>query len=318
MPVQLHCACGKILRARDELIGKRIRCPGCAAVLLVEAEPPPEVPQHEAIQAPPPRELPRGAAAGPPVAHRRAAEGEPHPRPRPRPARDNLILWLAVGGGVGLVAVVAVVLLLVLGRSEPEKPPTRPGGGWKAGPGPQAEHGLNEEGFITTWLLLAPIPLDENQRGADALNREQIPNEARLQPRPGERVRVGGQELTWGVYQARDHFFDFNDFLRQKLEHSVGYAVCYIHAPADRRDIRLKIGSDDQARVYLNGEEVLRPDLARALEKDQDSADVTLNRGVNVLVFKVVNEKIDWSGCARFADRDDNVIRDLKVTATPN
>jgi hypothetical protein len=36
-----------------------------------------------------------------------------------------------------------------------------------------------------------------------------------------------------------------------------------------------------------------------------------------VLVFKVVNEKVDWSGCARFTDKDDQMLKDLKVTATP-
>ena len=53
------------------------------------------------------------------------------------------------------------------------------------------------------------------------------------------------------------------------------------------------------------------------LEKDQDAIDVTLRQGVNVLVFKVVNEKIDWSGCARFTDKDGKVIRNLKVTTVP-
>jgi hypothetical protein len=51
--------------------------------------------------------------------------------------------------------------------------------------------------------------------------------------------------------------------------------------------------------------------------KDQDAAEVTLRAGVNVLVFKVINERMDWSGCARFTDRDGNVLRGLKVTTTP-
>ena len=38
---------------------------------------------------------------------------------------------------------------------------------------------------------------------------------------------------------------------------------------------------------------------------------------MNVLVFKVVNEKEDWSGCARFVDKDGKVLKGLKVTATP-
>jgi hypothetical protein len=177
--------------------------------------------------------------------------------------------------------------------------------------------GLNDEGFITTWLLLAPIPLDDNQSGADALNKQQIKDEAKLQPKAGDKVKAGGKELTWKEYKVKDYFFDFNDFLGQQTEDCVGYAVCYITADKEMKNIKLKTGSDDQAMVYLNGKQVLKQDQARATDKDQDTTDVTLNKGVNVLVFKVVNEKIDWSGCARFTDQDGQVIKNLKVTTAP-
>ena len=52
-------------------------------------------------------------------------------------------------------------------------------------------------------------------------------------------------------------------------------------------------------------------------QRDAVTTEVTLRAGENVLVFKVINEKIDWSGCARFTDRDGNVIKGLKVTTTP-
>jgi hypothetical protein len=185
----------------------------------------------------------------------------------------------------------------------------------QAGPG-GGKGGINEEGFITTWLLLAPIPLAENQSGADALGKQQIPGEAKLHPKAGDKLKVGGKELTWKEYKVKDYFFDFNDFLGQQTEDSVGYAVCYVHTPKERK-VQLKTGSDDQAMVYLNGKEVLKQDQARALDKDQDTTEVTLRAGENVLVFKVVNEKIDWSGCARFMDKDGNVVKDLRVTTAP-
>jgi hypothetical protein len=177
--------------------------------------------------------------------------------------------------------------------------------------------GLNDEGFITTWLLLAPIPLKENQSGADALNEEHIKGEAKLQPKAGDKVKVGNKELVWKEHKVKEYFFDFNDFLGQQTEDSVGFAVCYIHADAKMPNIKLKTGSDDQAKVYLNGKEILKQDQARSQDKDQDTTDVTLEKGVNVLVFKVVNEKVDWSGCARFTDKDGKVIKNLKVTTTP-
>ena len=55
----------------------------------------------------------------------------------------------------------------------------------------------------------------------------------------------------------------------------------------------------------------------RELTKDDDITDVSLQKGVNVLVFKLVNEKEDWSGCARFTDKNGQVIKKLKVTSAP-
>jgi hypothetical protein len=180
----------------------------------------------------------------------------------------------------------------------------------------EEETGLDDEGFITTWLLLAPIPLEEGQRGADALDKEQVKGEAALQPKASDKVTVGGKELVWKKYKAKEHFFDFNGFLGKVTEDSAGYAVCYIHAPEEMKNVKLKTGSDDQSKIYLHGKQVLRQDEDRPLELDQDTVEVTLKKGANVLVFKVINEKEDWSGCARFMDANDKVIKNLKVTTT--
>lgn len=39
MPIVLECVCGKRLKARDEDVGKKVKCPGCGAILVVEAAP---------------------------------------------------------------------------------------------------------------------------------------------------------------------------------------------------------------------------------------------------------------------------------------
>jgi hypothetical protein len=186
----------------------------------------------------------------------------------------------------------------------------------RASPGEQGT-GLDDEGFIKTWLMLAPIPFEEGQTAAQALGKEQLRGEARLRPKHGDKVKAGGKELTWRKYQAREYSFDFNAFLGKLTEDSVGYAVCFIHAAQDMEGVYLLTGSDDQARVYLNGKEVLGQAEDRPLEKDEDTTEVNLRRGVNVLVFKVINEKEDWSGCARFMDKKGRIIRNLAVTTGP-
>src|SRR5688500_14763718 len=56
MPIIVTCECGRQLRARDELAGRRAKCPGCGMLLLVEPPvlEPAEDDLVEADAAPPP------------------------------------------------------------------------------------------------------------------------------------------------------------------------------------------------------------------------------------------------------------------------
>jgi hypothetical protein len=175
-------------------------------------------------------------------------------------------------------------------------------------------------GFLRDWLILAPIPLTPGEtRGPAGINNQQLPNEAGLRPREGDRVRIAGTELTWKKHRADDYFIDFIDFLGWKqIDDSVAYAVCYIHSNRERKDLVLKTGSDDQLKVYLNGKQILVYPTPRFLIADNDvTPRVTLHKGVNVLVVKVVNWVQEWSACVRFADKEGRVVTDLKVTLTP-
>jgi hypothetical protein len=176
--------------------------------------------------------------------------------------------------------------------------------------------GVSEDGFIQNWLVLAPIPLEANQSGSDALDKEQVKGEAKLKPKAGAKVKVGDKELAWKEHTCKEHLLDFNALLGGQTEDSVGYAVSFVVAPDDLKGVKMKTGSDDQAKVYLNGKEVFKYAEARAADKDQDSTEVTLKKGVNVVVVKVVNEKMDWSFCVRFTDKDDKPLTTLKSKTT--
>jgi hypothetical protein len=172
--------------------------------------------------------------------------------------------------------------------------------------------GLDGEGFVQKWLVLAPIPLGPTESGAGGLDREAVKDEAKLKPKAGDKVKADDKELTWKEHTAREHLLDFNALLGAQTEDAIGYAVTYITAPSEMT-VKMKTGSDDQCKVWLNGKEVFKYADPRPAEKDQDTTDVTLKKGVNVLVVKVVNEKIDWSFCVHFTDKDDKPITDLKA-----
>lgn len=181
--------------------------------------------------------------------------------------------------------------------------------------GDQVKDGIDAEGYICTWLVLAPIPLKQGQEGAGALDEEPVKGEANLKPEAGDKLDVDGKDLTWKECPAKDQILDFNGLLGKRTENSVGYAVAYITADADVADLTLKLGSDDQVKVYLNGKPIHSNDEGRPFEKDEDSVlGLSLRRGLNVLVVKLINEEEDWAVSARFVDKDGQPVAGLKAT----
>src|SRR5206468_3474856 len=101
MAISVSCDCGKQLRVKDDLAGKKIRCPECQAVLRVgpaPAMPPPPIDREEAVVAPKvPKPVPVAVGrADKPAAAR--ALGKPPPKKSSR-----LVLWLAIGGVAALL-----------------------------------------------------------------------------------------------------------------------------------------------------------------------------------------------------------------------
>jgi WD40 repeat protein/serine/threonine protein kinase len=171
---------------------------------------------------------------------------------------------------------------------------------------------------IKQWLVLAPIALPTGQSGLEGLDIEQIEGEGQLRPKAGEARSFADGELKWRKEALEDYFIDFNAILGQVTEHSVAYAVCYLRSEAEQRGLQMLVGSDDEAKVYLNGKEVYKSPFARVFVGEQDSVpDIALNAGLNVLVFKVVNEESGWMGAIRFTDAQGNPVKGIKVTLDP-
>jgi hypothetical protein len=169
--------------------------------------------------------------------------------------------------------------------------------------------------FIRGWLVLAPIPLKVGPSGASAPAWNRVPKEALQNPRAGHTVVVDGVPLTWKQHHAPEFFLDFNHALDGAFEHCLGYAVCYLVADDDRSDLVLKVGSDDQVNVSLNGRDLLRVSGPRMLVIDENVIrNVTLKKGVNVLVVGVVNQTRDWSVCVRLTDRAGQPVANVRAT----
>jgi hypothetical protein len=171
---------------------------------------------------------------------------------------------------------------------------------------------------IKQWLILAPIALDAGQSGTEGLDIEQIHGESELRPKPGEARSIGGRELKWTVADLKDPVLDFDATLGQVTLNSVAYAVCYIQSEDEQRGLQMLVGSQDEAKVYLNGKEVYKAPLPHGKVEVQETVPgIALNAGLNTLVFKVVNETQFWKGSIELKDAKGNQVKGIKVRLDP-
>jgi eukaryotic-like serine/threonine-protein kinase len=171
---------------------------------------------------------------------------------------------------------------------------------------------------IKQWLILAPIALASGQSGTEGLDKEQIGDEGQLRPKSGDARSIGGKELKWKEVDLKDPVLDFDAISGQVTLRGVAYAVCYIQSQEEQRGLQMLVGSQDEAKVYLNGREVYKAALPHGTVAVQETVQgITLNAGLNALVFKVVNETQFWKGSIQFKDAQGNQVKGIKVTLDP-
>lgn len=181
--------------------------------------------------------------------------------------------------------------------------------------GAQQTFSPDAEGFIRNWLILAPIPM-AGQSGAEEIDVEFIKDEAIMKPAAGADVKLPGGTLKWQAHQTLADYIDFREsFDKNGGEYVIGYAVTYVEAEAPM-NVTLAVGTNDQGKIWFNGKEVVRFPDTRVLDKDADKVPVSLLKGRNVLVMKVINEVNSWQACARFLNGT-TPVTNLKISLTP-
>lgn len=171
------------------------------------------------------------------------------------------------------------------------------------------------EGFIRNWLVLAPIAI-EGESGASEIDRDFLNGEATIAPKAGDKVTVGRDALVWQAHKTADYSIDFlQSFGKTRGEYVAGYAVAYVVADEEMQ-VTLALSTNDQGKAWFNGKPVFKFADTRTLEKDTDLTDVTLVKGQNVLVLKVINEVNNWQACARFL-KNGVPVKNLQIAGAP-
>jgi hypothetical protein len=138
-----------------------------------------------------------------------------------------------------------------------------------------------------------------------------------MRPRAGQPVRIGDQALVWQQYNSPNAVLDFNAVLGKLTKRYFAYAACYLKSDRPRNDLWLQVGSDDQAKVSINGRDVYQFRRPRALVGLETIGPLSLEQGTNVLLFQVANEGADWLGCVRLVDAAGRPVQGVGFTLTP-
>ncbi|HSI35466.1 MAG TPA: hypothetical protein VK986_17930 [Tepidisphaeraceae bacterium] len=185
--------------------------------------------------------------------------------------------------------------------------------------GVAADSKPDAEGFVQEWLTLGPIGNGDTS-GPDALDAKQIPEEAALQPKAGDKQKVGAKELVWkaGKVKDKEFYVDLAAAYPDEKDSVTGYMVTYVFADAETKDVTVTMCSNDQGKLYMNGKEILKFAETRSTDRDGDKKEgVTLVKGRNTFVLKVVNEQNDWTGALRITGKDGKPVAGLTVKTAP-
>jgi cephalosporin-C deacetylase len=174
-------------------------------------------------------------------------------------------------------------------------------------------------GFLQRWLLLEPIEANGLTDSAvqAIVKKEYFPDQFTVVPHDGDKVTVGGAQLTWhavdtGLYNV--NLYHFAHALGKPTTNVLFWAVTVVNAPQEMSGVRLAIGSNAASVWWLNGQEVIGiyGDRQTVID-DGVSKRLTLKRGPNIIRAAIVNGGGATDFCARFLDADDRPLKTISV-----
>ncbi len=149
--------------------------------------------------------------------------------------------------------------------------------------------------FVADWDVAGPF----DAQGVESLAAAYPPEKRAVLTEKYE--GKGGAAIAWRTVRAEASGYVRLDRVLQPSEKAVAYALAYVQAPSDR-DTRMLVGSDDGVRIWINGEIVHSNPVFRGAAPDQDDVTVSLRKGWNRILVKVLQGGGGWGFFLRFAD----------------
>lgn len=153
-------------------------------------------------------------------------------------------------------------------------------------------------GAVTRWWVVGPFDLGDNNEGWNSTLVDE-PNVNVV-----GRYMSGKSRVQWKPVESTDPNGKI-DLLANvsKREKVVGYAYAEIQVDSPI-DATLLLGSDDGAKIWVNGAPAFDLFTSRGLTIDQDRVPVKLQVGTNKLLLKVHQNVLGWEFCVRLVDAE--------------
>jgi len=179
---------------------------------------------------------------------------------------------------------------------------------------------MDEQGFITHWLVVGPFPNPGERPDNKGFHVDYFKNyggETGITPTNGMEIKKDdGTVVKWQQYASTYTEINFFAIEHLKLEYNAEdilcYCACWIESDADK-DVEMRVGSDDGYKLWLNHKQVAEVHEYRAAEMDQETHKVKLNKGMNLVIIKVDQDWGEYQFMLRVVTPEAKEVTGLKV-----
>ncbi len=161
------------------------------------------------------------------------------------------------------------------------------------------------EDFITTWMVSGPYINDE-------INPNMLYEFVFAPEKSEEADKALWKPVSPGTNPNKPMVVELHKILGG--ENRVAYLSTYVWSDTEQ-DANLLIGSDDGARVWVNGTKVFGKNTNRPCVPDDDTINIHLKQGWNHILAKIRQGNGQWEFCARIRKPDGSLFEPKLKTA---
>ena len=203
-------------------------------------------------------------------------------------------------------------------------PAVKPAAAAVAGPtlGPfnLAKNWAEEQGFVANWLICGTFPNPGERPDNTGFTTDYLKNyggEMAFTPTSSMEIkRPDGTVAKFQPYHATGTDIIFGDVaflgIEPTQEKILVYCACWLDADTDK-DVEVRVGSDDGYKLWINHQLISEQHVYRAMEMDQETHKVKLNKGKNLILIKVDQDTGEYQFMLRVVGADGKEIPGIKV-----